>query len=48
MNEYFPEPKSLGGRVKVESDLSNYAAKTDLKNAIGVGTSSFAKKNWFN
>ena len=31
MSEYFPEPKSLGGRVKVELDLSNYAAKTDLK-----------------
>ena len=22
MNKYFPEPKSLGGRVKVELDLS--------------------------
>ena len=27
MSEYFPEPKSLGGRVKVELDLSNYATK---------------------
>ena len=27
MYEYFPEPKSLGGRVKVEQDLSNYATK---------------------
>ena len=35
MNEYFPEPKSLGGRVKVELDLSNYATKADLKNATG-------------
>ena len=26
--EYFPEPKSLGGRVKIELYLSNYAAKT--------------------
>ena len=32
MSEYFPEPKSSRGRVKVELDLSNYATKTDLKN----------------
>ena len=38
MTEYFPEPKSSGGRVKVKSDLSNYATKTDLKNAPGVNT----------
>ena len=44
MREYFPEPKSSGGRVKVELDLSNYATKTDLKNATVVNTSSFAKK----
>ena len=44
MSEYFPEPKSLGGKVKVELDLSNYATKTDLKNATGVDRSSFAKK----
>ena len=36
MNECFPGPKSLGGRVKVELDLSNYITKTDLKNATGV------------
>ena len=45
MSKYFPEPKYLGGRVKVELDLSNYATKADLKNATGVDTSSFAKKN---
>ena len=44
MNEYFPKPKSLAANVKVELNLSNYATKTDLKNAIGVDTSSFAKK----
>ena len=44
MSEYFPEPKSLGGRVKVELDLFNYATKTDLKDATGVDTSSFTKK----
>ena len=43
MSEYFPEPKSLGGRVKVELVFSNYAAKAGLKNATGVDISSFAK-----
>ena len=32
MSKCFPEQKSLGGRVKVELDLSNYVAKPDLKN----------------
>ena len=44
MSEYFPEPTSSGGEVKVELDLSNYATKGDLKNAIGVDKSKFAKK----
>ena len=44
MSEYFPEPKSSRGRVKVELDLSNYATKADLINATGVDTSKFAKK----
>ena len=44
MSEYLPKPNSLGSNVKVELDLSNYATKTDLKNATGVDTSSFAKK----
>ena len=44
MSEYFPEPKSSGGRIKVELDWSNYATKTDLKNATGVDNSSFAKR----
>ena len=43
MTEYFPEPKSLGGKVKFELDLSNYATKADLKNATGIDTSSFPK-----
>ena len=43
MSEYFPEPKSLGGIVKAELDLSNYATKADLKNVAGVDTSKFAK-----
>ena len=43
MSEYFLEQNSLGANVKVELHLSNYARKTDLKNATGVDTSSFAK-----
>ena len=31
MNEYFPEPKLLEGRVKIELYLSNYATKADFK-----------------
>ena len=30
--------------MKVQLDLSNYATKTDLKNATGIDTSSLAKK----
>ena len=44
MNEYFPEPKSLGGRVKVESDLSNHGTKPDLKKVTGADKSKFAIK----
>ena len=44
MSECFPEPKSLGGRIKFKLDLSNYARKADLKNATGVDTSKFAKE----
>ena len=46
MSGYFPEPKSLGGKVKVKLALSNYAKKKkkNLENAAGVDTSSFAKK----
>ena len=44
MSEYFPEPKSSGGRVKIELDLSNYATKADLKTATGADTSKFTKK----
>ena len=43
-SEYFPEPKTFGGKVKVELDLSNYATKADLKNATGVDTSIFVKQ----
>ena len=44
LSEYFPKPRPFWGNVKVELDLSNYAAKEDLKNVAGVDTSKFAKK----
>ena len=44
MGEYFPEPTSFREKVKLESDLSNYATKADLKNATGVDKSKFAKE----
>ena len=44
MSECFPEPRSSGGRVKVELDLFNYATEADLENATGDDTSKFAKK----
>ena len=39
---YFP-PYSKN-KIGVELDLSNYATKSDLKNATVVDTSQFAKK----
>ena len=44
MSQDFPKPNSLGANVKVELNLSNYATKTDIKNATGADTSSCAKK----
>ena len=44
MSARFPEPKSSGRRVKVELDLSNHITKAYLKNATGVGTSTFPIK----
>ena len=43
MIEYFLEPKSLGGKVKVGLDLSNYATKADLKNPTGIDISNLLK-----
>ena len=43
MSLYFPKPyEPFGGEINVKVDLSNYATKTDLKNASHVGVSSFA------
>ena len=41
MTEYFSRPKSSGGRVKVELDLSNNATEEDFRNATGVDISDF-------
>ena len=38
MSEYFPEPGSSVGKVKIELDLPNYATKADVKNATGIET----------
>ena len=43
MSQYFPKPyEPFGGDINVKVDLSNYATKTDLKNASHVDVSSFA------
>ena len=44
MSEYFSEPKSSAGRVKLELDFCNCATKSDLKSVTDVDTSKFAKK----
>ena len=45
MSQFFPKPfNSFGGNINLKVDLPNYATKTDLKNVIHVGTSSFALK----
>ena len=46
MDQYFPKPyEPFGGEINVKVDLSNYATKTDLKNATHVDVSSFALKS---
>ena len=43
MSQYFPKPyKPFGGDINVKVCLSNYATKTDLKDATGIDTSNFA------
>ena len=42
---YFPEPYTRGRyKIKLEINLSNYAKKSDSKNATDVDTSKFAIK----
>ena len=45
MSQYFPRPyEPFGGDINVSVDLSNYAAKADIKNVTHVDTSGFALK----
>ena len=44
VSTYYPPYKSSSNNIKVESDLSNYATKNDLKNITHVDVSSFASK----
>ena len=37
MSEYFPKSyEPFGGDINLKVDLSNYATKSDLKNATGL------------
>ena len=43
MSKYFPKPyEPFGGDKNVSVDLSNYAAKADIKNIAHIKTSGFA------
>ena len=43
MRQYFPKPfEPFGGDINVKVDLSNYATKSDLKNATRIDTSKLA------
>ena len=45
MSQYFPKQyEPFGGDINVKVDLSNQAAKTDIKNISHIDTSSFALK----
>ena len=44
MSTYYPPYKSSSSNIKVELDLTNYTAKTDLKNITHIDVSSFASK----
>ena len=46
MSQYFPKPyEPFGGDLNVKVDLSNYATKSDSKNATGIDTSKLAEKS---
>ena len=46
MSQYFPKPcKNFEENINVKFNLSNYATKTDLKNATGIDTSNFSLKS---
>ena len=42
---YFPEPFTSKSKIKIVLSLSNYATKFNLKNATGVFTLQFAKRD---
>ena len=45
-SQYFSKPYEPFGRdINVRVDLSNYAAKTNIKNISHIDTSSFASKS---
>ena len=46
MSQYFPKPfnSHFGDIIKVKTDMSNYATKTDFKNISHIDASSFALK----
>ena len=45
MSHYFPNAyEQFGAEINVKVDLSNYAAKTDIKDISHVDISSFALK----
>ena len=45
MSKYFPKLlRSYGENIKVKTDLSNYATKTNIKNITHVDTSNFGSK----
>ena len=45
MSQYFPKPyEPFGGNINIKVYLSNYATKSDLKDATGNDTSNFALK----
>ena len=45
MSQYFPKPyEPFGGDINVKGDISNYAAKADIKNISHVDPSRFALK----
>ena len=49
MDEYLPEPKSLGERVKAELDLSNYVSvPVDLSNLSELVKDDVVKKTEYN
>ena len=46
MSQYFPKPyETFGGDINVKVDLSNHAAKADLKKTTGIDASKLALKS---